>query len=411
MRERITKLLELWFLQEEALFKVFCSHDLVENNLMKCPIRTGKGRIEYSSELIREMSDGALEEAMRTEAVRILLKHPYERRPDLCSQQAITVGSNITIGDNYKYSSFRIPVPKDLDLKEGMPYEWYAMHVQSLLNKSQGGDEEDEGQSGRNGETSSSSNDNGRQEISPSSPAAGSDKMEQIAGQLADSKSRDQDLSELWEEDELQIAKINGIIDSVKKWGSLGGQFAEKLQASTKAKINWRNVLAGFRASILSSKRKLTRMKPNRRSGFEQMGSRKDFTTKLLVAVDVSGSISSESLSYFYGVINSAFKYGFESVDVIEFDAGITKIESLKKKMKEVCVLGRGGTSFQEPVDYAHQNRYDGLLILTDGYAPAPTIPAGMRTKLFWVCENKEAYKAHHEWMEKLGRVCVVELS
>ena len=43
MRERITKLLELWFLQEEALFKVFCSHDLVENKLMKCPIRTGKG--------------------------------------------------------------------------------------------------------------------------------------------------------------------------------------------------------------------------------------------------------------------------------------------------------------------------------------------------------------------------------
>ena len=38
-------------------------------------------------------------------------------------------------------------------------------------------------------------------------------------------------------------------------------------------------------------------------------------------------------------------------------------------------------------------------------------IPAGMRTKLFWVCENKEAYNAHHGWMEKLGRVCVVELS
>ena len=34
-------------------------------------------------------------------------------------------------------------------------------------------------------------------------------------------------------------------------------------------------------------------------------------TTKLLVAVDVSGSISSNDLSYFYGVVNSAFRYGF----------------------------------------------------------------------------------------------------
>jgi len=140
------------------------------------------------------------------------------------------------------------------------------------------------------------------------------------------------------------------------------------------------------------------------------MGSIRRFDTKLLVAVDVSGSISSEALSYFYGVVNSAFKYGFEAIDVVQFDCGITKIQSLKKIMREVTALGRGGTSFQEPVDYANENDYDGLLILTDGYAPEPTIPDGMHCKIIWVCQDKNCYDTHHSWMEKLGRVCTMEI-
>ena len=56
------------------------------------------------------------------------------------------------------------------------------------------------------------------------------------------------------------------------------------------------------------------------------------------------------------------------------------------------------------------QGLYDGLLILTDGYAPPPSIPEGFKTKIVWVCEERSAYEAHHSWMEKLGRVCTIEL-
>ena len=203
---------------------------------------------------------------------------------------------------------------------------------------------------------------------------------------------------------------IDGIIEGCKDWGSLAGNFAERLKASAKAKINWRNVLSGFRASILSTQRKLTRMRPNRRTGFENMGSIRRFDTKLLVAVDVSGSISSSDLAYFFGVINSAFRYGFTAVDVIQFDAGVQVVQTLKKVIRDVTVLGRGGTSFQEPIEYAHENGYDGLVILTDGYAPEPVIPENMRCKLVWVCNGKESYDHSHRWMEKSGRVCIMEL-
>ena len=375
MQERYTHILERWFITEPPLFSVLCLHELVQNAQMSCPLRSGRKKLEYNPDIVREMSDDGLEEALRAEAVRLLLKHPYERRPEGCSQKAMGLGSNLVVGDNYKHPRFRIETPEDFGLKTGMSYEWYARMVeQQNESGGQGGDDGD---------------DDGQQSMS----------------------DKHRDLAELWDEDELTVQMINEVINTTKSWGSLGGNFAELLQASVKAKINWRNIFAGFGASIISSKRKLTRMKPNRRTGFDNMGSVRRFDTKLLVAVDVSGSISTESLKYFYGVINSAFRYGFESIDVIQFDCGVRAVHNLKKVIKDVAIVGRGGTSFQEPIDYAHENGYDGLVVLTDGYAPEPTIPDGFRTGILWVCENESCLKQHKKWMEKTGRACVMQIS
>jgi len=389
IKDRISLILEHWFICESALFSVLCTHDIVANSQMACPLRTGRKRIEYNPSFLDEMTDEALEESLRAEAVRILLKHPYERKPDGCCQQAISIGSNLVIGDNYKHNKLNIEKPKDYDLATGLPYESYARRIQELLTL--GGSEDGDGQtSGMKGKSS--------------------ERLEELRERANRNGERNTDLSELWEEDELTVTLINGIIERTTNWGSLAGTFAEMLEASVKAKIDWRKVFAGFRASILSSKRKLTRMRPNRRSGFEQMGSVREFTTRLLVAVDVSGSITSENLSYFYGVINSAFRYGFEAVDVIEFDCGIRQVRSLRKKMKEVKAIGRGGTSFDEPIMYAHLNGYDGLVMLTDGYAPEPLIPDGMKCKIIWVCQDRRSYDDCERWMSKSGRVCLMQL-
>jgi len=373
MQQRYTHILERWFITEPPLFQVLCIHELIANTQMSCPLRSGKRTLEYHPGIVHEMSDEALEEALRAEAVRLLLKHPYERRPDGCSQKAMGLASNLVVGDNYKHPRFRIETPEDFGLQNGMNYEWYARMVEQLPH---GG---------------GSNNDH-----------------EDSDGDILSDKHRD--LAELWDEDELAIQIINEVINTTKSWGSLGGNFAELLQASVKAKINWRNIFAGFRASIISSKRKLTRMRPNRRTGFDNMGSVRRFDTKLLVAVDVSGSISTKSLEYFYGVINSAFRYGFESIDVIQFDCGVRTVHNLKKVIRDVAIVGRGGTSFQEPIDYAHENGYDGLVVLTDGYAPEPIIPSGFKTGILWVCENETCLSHHKGWMEKSGRTCVMQI-
>ena len=389
MEKRYSDILEKWFILEPPLFQVLCLHDLKAETQMACPLRSGRKRIEYNPDIANEMSDEALEEALRAEALRILLKHPYERRPEGCSQQAMGLGSNLVIGDNYAHQRFKIETPKEYGLKGGMNYEWYARQVEEQQEGS-GKGKSDEGEGPGNGKAEYGGGDND--------------------GEEKGSGEKYRDLAELWEEDDMTAQLINGIIESTKSWGSLSGQFAEMLNASLKAKINWRNIFAGFRASIISSKRKLTRMRPNRRTGFDNMGSIRRFDTKMLVAVDVSGSISTKSLKYFYGVINSAFRYGFESIDVIQFDCGVKVVHSLKKVVKDVAVLGRGGTSFQEPIEYAHENGYDGLIILTDGYAPAPRIPEGFKTRILWVCENEDCLEHHKSWMEESGRTCVMQI-
>lgn len=375
LSERIPKLLERWFLNEPLLFQIACMHDFVENSNMHCVARCGKRRIEYNPAMLEGVDDKCLDEVLRTEILRLLLLHPYSRRPDYCCDMAVVIGSNITIADNYSYSGFNIDKPEDYNLVGGQSYEWYSSRIQEMLPPLSG------------------------------APSPSND------GDLSDSQDNNayNDIAALWEEDEYTCSTIRDIVASANHWGSVSSRVIELVKASKRVKINWRDVLAGFRSSILSTKRRLTRMRPNRRYGYETMGSMGEFTTRLLIAVDVSGSINSSDLSRFFGLVNNAFKYGFQSIDVLQFDSNVTSVDKMKKVKNEIVATGRGGTNFQPAIDYAIYHSYDGVLILTDGQAPEPVLPKVCKTKLAWVCTNRQIYEKQKGWMRKYGRVCVLE--
>ena len=97
MLERIAQITERWFLSEEPLFSAFCTHRVAENREMSCHVRVGKGVIEINPDLCESITDRELEERLRIEVIRILLKHPYDRQPDGCSILARALGSNCVI--------------------------------------------------------------------------------------------------------------------------------------------------------------------------------------------------------------------------------------------------------------------------------------------------------------------------
>lgn len=455
MDKRIQKIVERWYLNEPAFFQIFCTHNLEENGKMSCPFRCGKGKIEYNPQLIGNLEYGKLESYLKAEVIRILLKHPYERKPDGCRRKSIAIGSNLVLADNYDFSNIGMEKPADYGLKGSESYEWYSYRIEHVEKGKDSNESTKEnsntatiplpktaankqgnGTNGQKGSTSlqiqmpdgtminippanggktdsGDSNKDDGDEDGQNDNGVPTDKKSDSATKNTSNKSLD-DLSSLWQEDSIMACSIDIAIDEIEAshgWGSLEGNLSEKILANTKAKIDYRKVLSGFRASVLSSKRHLTRMRPNRRTGFDNMGSIRRFDTNLLVAVDVSGSISTQTLRHFYSIINRAFKYGIEHIDAVQFDVTLKKVESFDKAQKEILALGRGGTNFQQIIDYvAAHPKYDGLIIFTDGEAPIPKVPKRMRCKIVWVCNSKENYNENHQWMKKIGRCCVMEI-
>ncbi|MCF0197443.1 MAG: hypothetical protein HUK03_09520, partial [Bacteroidaceae bacterium] len=310
-----------WFITEPALFATYCTHHLEVNTRMKCPIRTGHGVIEYNPHLIPH-SSAAREEYLRSELTRILLKHPYARQPERVRRLAVSMASDMVLSDNVALKWLTVVHPKWLGLEGGNHFEWYAHEVDKCIHTIDVGglSEED------------------------------LDALEEAA--------------EMWEEDEFFATEIDETIRGIKDWGTLPGKAVEQIKASLDYKIDYRRALAGFRTSIISSRRSLTRMRPNRRFAFEAMGSKYDMESHILVAVDVSGSIDEETLKHFFGVISRFFKFGVSTLDVIQFDADIQgepmHLDKTFHAERSITVNGRGGTNFQPVFHYIKEHKqYD----------------------------------------------------
>ncbi len=371
--DRFKQLAEMWYLREPAFFAIYCINDLKENPYMNCAIRCGDGRIEYNPEFIWSLNDNQLEELMQTEMIRLFLKHPYSRRPINCPNEKMIAASDMSLYGHYDFKEYKFVNPLDFGLEAGKSYEFY------LNNANANDDDNDDG-------------------------------IVNVNVNLGSMSER----AALWDEDDERCDKINEIIEQINSadsWGSIPGELTEKIIASSKARIDYRKTLSGFRASIISSKRHLTRMRPNRRFDFQQMGSKYDLETRLLIAVDTSASISNSDLENFYGVMQRMFRYGVSQIDVIQFDCKLQTPKPIRlknaKQLKINGVKGRGGTDFHVAFDYLRDhNFYDGMIIFTDGYASLPQIDFFTRTKFAWVLPDEKCYEANKEWMKKIGRVC-----
>lgn len=432
IEEKIHKIVEDWFLMEPALFVIWCTHKLIKNEKLAVPMRSGRQIIEFNPEMMKDWNEIEIAERLRYEVMRILLGHPYMRQPFKARKGILGLASDITLKILYKDTS-TLPVPSDLIYEKGKCFEEYYALVKKYVEQKEtetysppyeidggllddGGGGLDEDADGKKSSSAPDKSDDGSNcdgeieetDDDPELHDSGDD--EEIAGGGRESSEPDMggdtseienmmrpytEAAELWEEDQLMQESIREKIEQVKRmnqWGSLPGKVVDEILASTIVRIDYRQILSMFRASVLSSSRKLTRMLPSRRYGFEYMGSKRDFTTDLLVAIDVSGSVTNEGISQALSIINRFFKYGVENIDVIQFDYGLqgekmTMKKALKDKFK---VQGRGGTDFQAPIDLFLKDGYDGLIMITDGFAAVPEVPKVFRGNILWLIYENE---------------------
>ena len=378
---RLKAIIKNWFITEPLLFSVVTTHHLVLNEGLSVPMRSGRLCIEFSDLLTSELSDAQLTDFLKIEAYRILLKHPYARQPYKANPTALQLASDIIISKYFTPPSgietAGLIYLKSIGLtryNEDLTFEqWYKKLLKIIRERSAGGGE-----------------------------ASG-------AGALSDyDLSAITQSSELWQEDE---NAQNQIDDKIKKaeieegWGQTGGNLKRRLEEELDFSFDYRRALTKFRANIVSVNRRLTRMKPSRRYGFSAMGSRYERKADLLIAVDVSGSITDESFARFYHAIkNFFFLKIIENIDLIFFDVNLKNTSPVKftKNFKLEEITGRGGTSFQPPVDYFMENRsrYSGMIIFTDGEGEVPKLCS--QASILWILDSRPAYEKSRWWIESL---------
>lgn len=177
---------------------------------------------------------------------------------------------------------------------------------------------------------------------------------------------------------------------TVKKRGTVPGNIQEWLDMMDKIvppKFNWKAYLRRFVGNSIKVYTKQTRRKENRK--FPDFAALKvKQKQNILLAIDVSGSVSSSELEEFMSEIYHIHKTGVD-ITVIQCDTTIRSIETYKKNT-QVSIKGRGGTSFDPVLEYfnANKNKYNSLIYFTDGECYTDIKPLG---KVLWVHSERSS--------------------
>lgn len=169
-----------------------------------------------------------------------------------------------------------------------------------------------------------------------------------------------------------------------KSRGMVPGEIKELINNFTafeEAKFDWRGYIRRFVGRSVKVYTKKLRRKFNKR--FEENPGLKIKQKKhILVAVDTSGSVSTDELKEFFSEVHHMQKTGSD-ITVVQCDTAISDIRPYKQSNK-IELHGRGGTSFEPVIEYydANQKKYTCLIYFTDGEAPAPAKPKG---HILWV--------------------------
>lgn len=150
--------------------------------------------------------------------------------------------------------------------------------------------------------------------------------------------------------------------------------------------VPWHLVLRQFMQSLIDVKTKNTWKKVNRRFRGKLPGIKKLPRLDLLIGIDMSGSMSDEDIKKCFNEVDAIHSTGMVNIEVAYFDTTIHHKEDYKKgfEAKRVC---SGGTSFIPIHELAIEERYKGVIYLTDGYAEFPNRDE-VTYKTLWVLNN-----------------------
>ena len=184
--------------------------------------------------------------------------------------------------------------------------------------------------------------------------------------------------------------------DAKGQWGSVPAATRAEIRSMISTEIPWQSVLKKFLGFSRRADRATSRMRLNKKYPGVHSGFKRGYTSSVGVYIDQSGSVGNTELELLFAELaNLAKRTEFITY---HFDTDIdedSRTEWRKGKLPQPHRTRCGGTDFSCVAEHAMKNkkRFDGYLVLTDGYAgnPGPS-----RMKRGWVITTHGEVQ---EWM------------
>lgn len=167
----------------------------------------------------------------------------------------------------------------------------------------------------------------------------------------------------------------------------------------TPPQVKWQSLVERQMGRQISGKR-LSPNRLNRRQPqmIHKKGKLNDRILPIVVAVDVSGSVSDRELAYFLNEIRIITEKHKIPLTYIQFDSEIKSFEELTPGQKlDYSINGRGGTSFQPVFDELKEHQYPRetqLFIFTDGGGESHINTKGYG-KYTWLITDEQQLSVH----------------
>jgi predicted metal-dependent peptidase len=166
---------------------------------------------------------------------------------------------------------------------------------------------------------------------------------------------------------------------------------------------------------VIESNKKKTITRRNRRQPdrLDLRGELRSHKSKIIVALDISGSISDEEFRQAIKEVLSIVKNYNHEITILECDDEIRRVYKVKseKDIKDRIDI-KGGTKYNPVFEYANNNKINLLVYFTDGKGEdkLQTIPRGY--KILWVISgrgDKLSLKEPYWTVKKLGKIEIKE--
>lgn len=351
-----------------------------------CPTAyvTPRGILGYNPNFVDKLTDRQVQFLLCHELLHVLFLHLIRKQDR--EQQRWNLACDIVIDTMLQVESFEIILPPDRGTGINAVGKT-AEEVYSILEfderekkKTDGkegeereGGEEGEGEGVGKGEEGEGKGKEGEGEEegqgSENSEGGGYKGFDEHRTSPCDAQ-RKEELEQKWQSVLIQAA------NAARQQGKLPGTLAEIIDEMLYPPVPWRVLLSQFVQR--SRKTDYSWIHPNRRyitQGIYLPGYYEQFL-KLVVAIDSSGSISSNELSIFIGALKNILESVKCEVTLIVCDAEIQKVrENIDiAEIQKIELKGRGGTDFRPVFKYLEKNalEVDCLLYLTDGEGDYP---------------------------------------